>query len=156
MTAFGRSRAVVISSGKWAVYDVAGAGFEPRRRHVISSGVQTVATVALGLLWSNRRCLGRTRAERRRTRGPVQRVLTPVTDIESWTVLGNAGAVVAPLEWYLRLPERVGAVAEHGPRPRDDPEAVVEFLGEVCAGLADVAVEAAARLVASLRARRTT
>ncbi len=31
----------------------------------------------------------------------VQRVVMPVTGVESWTVLGDDGAVVAPVERYL-------------------------------------------------------
>ena len=31
----------------------------------------------------------------------IQRVLMPVTGIESWTVIGDDGAVVAPVERYL-------------------------------------------------------
>jgi hypothetical protein len=31
----------------------------------------------------------------------VQRVVMPVTGVESWTVLGDDGAVVAPAERYL-------------------------------------------------------
>ena len=31
----------------------------------------------------------------------IQRVLMPVTGTESWTVIGDDGAVVAPVERYL-------------------------------------------------------
>ena len=52
---------------------------------------------SVGLLFPFRR-------EPRLARGTdvlIQRVLMPVTGTESWTVIGDDGAVVAPVERYL-------------------------------------------------------
>ena len=82
----------------------------------------------------------------------VQRVVMPVTGVESWTVLGDDGEVVAPAERYLaylsaleRSPNTVRAYAV-------SLRLWFEFL--VCAGTgwADAGVEDVARFVAWLRA----
>ena len=82
----------------------------------------------------------------------VQRVVMPVTGIESWTVLGDDGEVVAPAERYLaylsaleRSPNTVRAYAL-------SLRLWFEFLGHAGTGWADVGVEDVARFVAWLRA----
>jgi hypothetical protein len=82
----------------------------------------------------------------------VQRVVMPVTGIESWTVLGDDGEVVAPAERYLaylsaleRSPNTVRAYAL-------SLRLWFEFLGQAGTGWADVGVEDVARFVAWLRA----
>lgn len=82
----------------------------------------------------------------------VQRVIMPVTASESWTVLGDDGAVVEPVERYLaylaaleRSPNTVRAYAV-------SLKLWFEFLGQVGLGWADVGVEDVARFVAWLRA----
>jgi integrase/recombinase XerD len=79
-----------------------------------------------------------------------QRVVAPVTGAESWTVLGDDGAIVAPTERYLaylsaleRSPNTVRAYAI-------SLRLWFEFLGQAGAGWADVAD--VARFVAWLRA----
>ena len=54
----------------------------------------------------------------------IQRVLMPVTGTESWTVIGDDGAVVAPVERYLAYLSAHGALAEHGAGLRGQPAAV--------------------------------
>ena len=82
----------------------------------------------------------------------IQRVLMPVTGIESWTVIGDDGAVVAPAERYLaylsaleRSPNTVRAYAA-------SLRLWFEFLGQAGVGWADAGVEDVARFVAWLRA----
>jgi hypothetical protein len=82
----------------------------------------------------------------------IQRVVMPVTGIESWTVLGDDGAVVAPVERYLaylsaleRSPNTVRAYAA-------SLRLWFEFLGQAGVGWADAGVEDVARFVAWLRA----
>ena len=82
----------------------------------------------------------------------VQRVVMPVTGIESWTVLGDDGAVVAPAERYLaylssleRSPNTVRAYAV-------SLRLWFEFLARGGVGWADAGVEDVARFVAWLRA----
>jgi hypothetical protein len=81
----------VISSPFWGVSDVADEIFWSRGGHVLLSGVRSVADVAVGLAASVGHLF------------PLwcQRVLMPVTGTESWTVIGDDGAVVAPVERYL-------------------------------------------------------
>ena len=55
----------------------------------------------------------------------VQRVVMPVTGAVSWTVLGDDGAPLEPVESLPRLPGGAGALAEHAAGLRDEPEAVV-------------------------------
>jgi integrase/recombinase XerD len=76
----------------------------------------------------------------------------PVTGAESWTVLGDDGAVVAPAERYLgylsaleRSPNTVRAYAI-------SLRLWLEFLGRAGVGWAEVGVEDVARFVAWLRA----
>ena len=76
----------------------------------------------------------------------------PVTGIESWTVIGDDGAVVAPVERYLaylsaleRSPNTVRAYAA-------SLRLWLEFLGQAGVGWADAGVEDVARFVAWLRA----
>ena len=76
----------------------------------------------------------------------------PVTGAESWTVLGDDGAVVAPAERYLaylsaleRSPNTVRAYAV-------SLRLWFEFLGRAEVGWADAGVEDVARFVAWLRA----
>ena len=76
----------------------------------------------------------------------------PVTGSESWTVLGEDGAVVAPAERYLaylaaleRSPNTVRAYAT-------SLRLWFEFLGQAGDGWADAGVEDVARFVAWLRA----
>src|SRR6266700_4723253 len=76
----------------------------------------------------------------------------PVTGAESWTVLGDDGAVVAPAERYLaylgaleRSPNTVRAYAA-------SLRLWFEFLGQAGVGWADAGVEDVARFVAWLRA----
>jgi len=82
----------------------------------------------------------------------VQRVVMPVTGVESWTVIGDDGAVVAPVERYLaylgaleRSPNTVRAYAM-------SLRLWFEFLGQAGVGWADAGVEDVARFVAWLRA----
>ena len=82
----------------------------------------------------------------------VQRVVMPVTGVESWTVLGDHGEVVAPAERYLaylsaleRSPNTVRAYAV-------SLRLWFEFLGQAGTGWADAGVEDVARFVAWLRA----
>ncbi len=82
----------------------------------------------------------------------VQRVVMPVTGVESWTVVGDDGAVVAPVERYLaylsaleRSPNTVRAYAA-------SLRLWFEFLGQAGVGWADAGVEDVARFVAWLRA----
>jgi len=82
----------------------------------------------------------------------IQRVLMPVTGTESWTVIGDDGAVVAPVERYLaylsaleRSPNTVRAYAA-------SLRLWLEFLGQAGVGWADAGVEDVARFVAWLRA----
>lgn len=82
----------------------------------------------------------------------VQRVIMPVTGVESWTVLGDDGAVVVPVERYLaylcaleRSPNTVRAYAV-------SLGLWFEFLGQAGVGWADAGVEDVARFVAWLRA----
>lgn len=82
----------------------------------------------------------------------IQRVVMPVTGIESWTVLGDDGAVVAPAERYLaylssleRSPNTVRAYAM-------SLRLWFEFLAGGGVGWADAGVEDVARFVAWLRA----
>src|SRR5216117_1072577 len=76
----------------------------------------------------------------------------PVTGVESWTVLGDDGAVVAPAERYLAY---LGAV-ERSPNTVRAYAASLrlwfEFLGQAGVSWADAGVEDAARFVAWLRA----
>ena len=79
-------------------------------------------------------------------------MLMPVTGIESWTVIGGDGAVVAPVERYLaylgaleRSPNTVRAYAA-------SLRLWLEFLGQAGVGWADAGVEDVARFVAWLRA----
>ena len=76
----------------------------------------------------------------------------PVTGTESWTVLGDDGAVVAPVERYLaylsaleRSPNTVRAYAT-------SLKLWFEFLAQAGVGWADAGVEDVARFVAWLRA----
>jgi integrase/recombinase XerD len=76
----------------------------------------------------------------------------PVTGTESWTVIGDDGAVVAPVERYLaylsaleRSPNTVRAYAA-------SLRLWLEFLGQAGVGWADAGVEDVARFVAWLRA----
>src|SRR6266508_1067885 len=76
----------------------------------------------------------------------------PVTETESWTLLGDDGVVVAPAERYLsyltaleRSPNTVRAYAT-------SLKLWFEFLGQVGVGWADAGVEDVARFVAWLRA----
>ena len=82
----------------------------------------------------------------------IQRVVMPVTGVESWTVLGDDGAVVAPVERYLaylsaleRSPNTVRAYAA-------SLRLWFEFLGQAGVGWAAAGVEDVARFVAWLRA----
>jgi integrase/recombinase XerD len=82
----------------------------------------------------------------------IQRVVMPVTGAESWTVLGDDGAVVAPAERYLaylsaleRSPNTVRAYAV-------SLRLWFEFLGRMGVGWAEAGVEDVARFVAWLRA----
>ena len=82
----------------------------------------------------------------------VQRVVMPVTGAESWTVLGEDGAVVAPAERYLaylgaleRSPNTVRAYAT-------SLRLWFEFLSRAGVGWAAAGVEDVARFVAWLRA----
>ena len=82
----------------------------------------------------------------------VQRVVMPVTGAESWTVLGDDGAVVAPAERYLaylsaleRSPNTVRAYAV-------SLRLWFEFLGRAGTGWAEAGPEDVARFVAWLRA----
>jgi len=82
----------------------------------------------------------------------IQRVLMPVAGTESWTVIGDDGAVVAPAERYLaylsaleRSPNTVRAYAA-------SLRLWLEFLGQAGVGWADAGVEDVARFVAWLRA----
>jgi integrase/recombinase XerD len=83
---------------------------------------------------------------------PIQRVVMPVTGIESWTVVGGDGAVVAPVERYLaylcaleRSPNTVRAYAT-------SLGLWFEFLGRAGVGWADAGAEDLARFVSWLRA----
>ena len=76
----------------------------------------------------------------------------PVTGTGSWTVIGDDGAVVAPVERYLaylsaleRSPNTVRAYAA-------SLRLWLEFLGQAGVGWADAGVEDVARFVAWLRA----
>ena len=82
----------------------------------------------------------------------VKRVVMPVTGAESWTVVGDDGAVVAPVERYLaylgaleRSPNTVWAYAM-------SLRLWFEFLGQAGVGWADAGVEDVARFVGWLRA----
>jgi len=82
----------------------------------------------------------------------VQRVVMPVTAAESWTVLGDDGVVVAPVERYLahlaaleRSPNTVRAYAT-------SLKLWFEFLAQVEVGWAEAGVEEVARFVSWLRA----
>jgi len=82
----------------------------------------------------------------------LQRVVMPVTGVESWTVLGDDGAVVAPAERYLaylsaleRSPNTVRAYAV-------SLRLWFEFLGQAGVGWAEAGPEDVARFVAWLRA----
>ena len=82
----------------------------------------------------------------------LQRVVMPVTGVESWTVLGDDGAVVAPAERYLaylsaleRSPNTVRAYAV-------SLRLWFEFLGQTGVGWAEAGVDGVARFVAWLRA----
>ncbi len=79
----------------------------------------------------------------------VKRVVMPVTGAESWTVLGDDGAVVVPAERYLaylgaleRSPNTVRAYAM-------SLRLWFEFLGQAGVGWADAGVEDVARFVAA-------
>ena len=82
----------------------------------------------------------------------VQRVVMPVTASESWTVLGDDGMVVAPVECYLahlaaleRSPNTVRAYAT-------SLKLWFECLAHVEVGWADAGVDEVARFVSWLRA----
>jgi integrase len=82
----------------------------------------------------------------------VQQVIMPVTGSESWTVVGDDGAVLEPAERYLaylaaleRSPNTVRAYAV-------SLKLWFEFLDHVGLGWAEVGVEDVARFVAWLRA----
>lgn len=82
----------------------------------------------------------------------VQRVVMPVTEAESWTVLGGDGTVVAPVESFLayltaleRSPNTVRAYAV-------SLKFWFEFLERARTGWADAGVEDVARFVSWLRA----
>ncbi len=82
----------------------------------------------------------------------VQRVVMPVTGTESWTVIGEDGCVVAPVDRYLayltaleRSPNTVRAYAT-------SLALWFEFLAQVDVGWADAGVEDVARFVSWLRA----
>jgi integrase/recombinase XerD len=82
----------------------------------------------------------------------IQRVVMPVTGTESWTVLGDDGVVVVPVERYLaylsaleRSPNTVRAYAA-------SLRLWFEFLGQAGVGWAEAGVEDVARFVAWLRA----
>ena len=45
----------------------------------------------------------------------VTRVVSPVSSRESWTVLGDDDAPVAPIEQYLRYLTDIERIHEHGP-----------------------------------------
>jgi integrase/recombinase XerD len=82
----------------------------------------------------------------------VQRVVMPVTGTESWTVIGDDGCVVEPVERYLayltaleRSPNTVRAYAT-------SLALWLEFLAQVGVGWADAGVEDVARFVSWLRA----
>lgn len=82
----------------------------------------------------------------------VQRVVMPVTGTESWTVMGDDGCVVDPVERYLayltaleRSPNTVRAYAT-------SLALWFEFLNQVGVGWADAGVEDVARFVSWLRA----
>jgi integrase/recombinase XerD len=82
----------------------------------------------------------------------VQRVVMPVTAMESWTVLGDDGSVVAPVERFLaylaaleRSPNTVRAYAL-------SLKFWFEFLERVDVGWAEAGVEDVARFVSWLRA----
>jgi integrase len=82
----------------------------------------------------------------------VQRVVMPVSGTESWTVVGDDGCVVDPVERYLayltaleRSPNTVRAYAT-------SLALWFEFLAQVGVGWADAGVEDVARFVSWLRA----
>ncbi|MGO9657692.1 MAG: site-specific integrase, partial [Acidimicrobiales bacterium] len=82
----------------------------------------------------------------------VQRVLMPGSGAESWTLLGDDGAVVEPVERYLaylaaieRSPNTVRAYAV-------SLKLWFEFLGSARLDWAEVGIEDVARFVAWLRA----
>jgi site-specific recombinase XerD len=82
----------------------------------------------------------------------VQRVLMPGSGAESWTLLGDDGAVVEPVERYLaylaaieRSPNTVRAYAV-------SLKLWFEFLGSAKLSWAEVGIEDVARFVAWLRA----
>lgn len=75
----------------------------------------------------------------------------PMTGVESWTVLGDDGAVVAPVERYLAY---LGALERSPNTVRAYAMSLglwFEFLGEAGVGWADAGVEDVARFVAWLR-----
>ncbi len=82
----------------------------------------------------------------------VQRVVMPVTAAESWTIIGDDGAVLAPAEAYLahlaaleRSPNTVRAYAT-------SLKLWFEFLAQVDVGWAEAGVDDVARFVSWLRA----
>jgi integrase/recombinase XerD len=82
----------------------------------------------------------------------IQRIIMPFTGAESWTVLGDDGAVVEPAERYLAYLSAL----EHSPNTVRAYAASLrlwfEFLGQAGVGWADAGVEDVARFVAWLRA----
>ena len=76
----------------------------------------------------------------------------PITGAESWTVLGDDGGVVAPVERYLAY---LGALERSPNMVRANAVSLglwFEFLGQAGVGWADAGVEDVARFVAWLRA----
>lgn len=78
----------------------------------------------------------------------VQRVVMPVTGVESWTVLGDDGEVLAPAERFLAYLSSLNTVRAYALSLR----LWFEFLGPAGTGWAEAGVEDVARFVAWLRA----
>src|SRR3954467_5917323 len=82
----------------------------------------------------------------------VQRVIMPVTDAESWTVLDGEGVPVAPVDSFLSYL----AALERSPNTQrayaTSLKLWFEFLNTVKDGWAEVSVDDVARFVSWLRA----
>lgn len=81
----------------------------------------------------------------------VQRVLSPIDGVESWTVLGDDGAPVAPIERYLAYLTQIERSPHTGKAYAHDLKDWFEFLSTQALDWREVRLENVAEFVAWLR-----